>query len=108
VWYIIVMKHYYIELHANGFKYTNKFSGFETACAHFSTREIIGTSTFEKIMDEAVKKIGSQQVAHGWVDYAIGDLFVEDGQEPVSVMSPAWEYHKGSSFPIWKKIEKTA
>ena len=30
-------KNYYTELHTTGFKYTNKFSGFDSACAHFST-----------------------------------------------------------------------
>ena len=30
-------KHYYTQLHATGFKYANKFSGFDSACAHFST-----------------------------------------------------------------------
>ena len=111
VWYIILMKdekNYYVELHANGFKYTNKFSGFDSACAHFSTKEIVGTFNFKKMMQKAIDEIGGQEVAHGWVDYTIGKLFVQDGSEPVSVMSPAWEYHKGSSFPIWKKVlEKT-
>ena len=99
------MKNYYVELHANGFKYTNKFSGFETACAHFSTREIVGTPTFKKKMDEAIKFIGEQNVSHGWVDYTVGKLFEQDGWEPVSVMSPAWEYHKGSSFPTYKEVK---
>jgi hypothetical protein len=98
------MKHYYVELHANGFKYTNKFSGFETACAHFSTREITGTPTFKKQMDEAIKFIGEQNVSHGWVNYTIGKLFVQDGLETVSIMSPAWEYHKGSAFPTYKEV----
>ena len=30
---------------------------------------------------------------------------VQTGWEPVSVMSPAWEYHKGRSFPVYKEVK---
>ena len=99
------MKNYYIELHATGFKYTNKFSGFDSACAHFSTNANPPTKPFVEEMMKAIKQIGGQQVAHGWVDYAVGKLFVETGKEPVSVMSPAWEYHKGRSFPVFEEVK---
>ncbi len=98
------MRNYYIELHATGKKWTNKFSGFDSACAHFSTTEKPATAPFVQVMMEAIKKIGDQQVAHGWVDYAVGKLFIQCGSEPVSVMSPAWEYRTPASMttPIWR------
>ena len=98
-------KHYYTELHAKGFKYTNKFSGFDSSCAHFSTRARVGTMTFQQAKMDAVEYIGDQQVSHGWVDYTVGKTFVENGSEPVSVMSPAYEYHKGSSFPTYEEVK---
>ena len=41
-------KHYYTQLLAAGFKYTNKFSGFDSACAHFRTVAKVGTIAFEE------------------------------------------------------------
>ena len=98
------MRNYYIELHATGKKWTNKFSGFDSACAHLSTTEKPATAPFVQVMMEAIKKIGDQQVAHGWVDYAVGKLFIQCGSEPVSAMSPAWEYRTPASMttPIWR------
>jgi len=96
--------HYYTKLHTTGFKHTNKFSGFDSACAHFSTRARVGTMTFQQAKMDAVKHIGDQQVSHGWVGYTVGKTYVETGSEPVSVMSPAWEYHKGSSFPTYTEV----
>ena len=90
-------KHYYIELHAKGFKHTNKFSGFDSACAHFSTDKPITSPRFHVIMNRAIDKIGGQQVGHGWVDYTVGKLFVRTGWKPVSVMSPAYEYRTSAS-----------
>tara|TARA_B100000953_G_scaffold203542_1_gene167811 strand:- start:38 stop:367 length:330 start_codon:yes stop_codon:yes gene_type:complete len=100
-------KSYHVVLHVNGFKYTNKFSGFDSACAHFRTPAKIGTITFEEAKQEAIELIGGQQVSHGWVDYTVGKLFVENGQEPVSVMSPAWEYRTpaSSTNTIWKEVK---
>jgi len=99
-------KNYHVELHADGFKYTNKFSGFDSAYAHFSTKEIVGTFNFKKMMQKAIDEIGSQEVAHGWTGYTVGKLFVEDSREPVSVMSPAWEYRTPTTMttPVWKEI----
>ena len=99
-------KNYHVELHANGFKYTNKFSGFDSACAHFSTPAKIGTIAFEEAKQEAVEFIGGQQVSHGWVAYTVGALFEQIGVEPVSVMSPAWEYRTAASMntPVWKEV----
>jgi len=111
VWYIITMKdekNYHIVLHADGFKEGNGFKGFDSACAHFSTSESIDAPHFHVIMNKAIDMIAGQQLDHGWADYTVGKLFVQDGSEPVSVMSPAWEYHKGSSFPIWKEVKETA
>ena len=101
------MKHYYIELHATGFKYTNKFSGFDSACAHFSSNAKPTTKPFVEEMMKAIKQIGGQQVAHGWVDYAVGKLFVQTGEEPVSVMSPEWEYRTRASMtnPVYEEVK---
>ena len=101
-------KNYHVELHADGFKEGNGFKGFDSACAHFSTSAEIGSIEFIVAQADAVKLIGGQQVSHGWTSYTIGKLLVQDGSEPVSVMSPAWEYHKGSSFPTWKEVKETA
>ena len=102
------MRNYYIELHATGKKWTNKFSGFDSACAHFSTTEKPATTPFVQVMMKAIKKIGGQQVAHGWVDYAVGKLFIQCGSEPVSAMSPAWEYRTPASMttPIWEEYKE--
>jgi hypothetical protein len=99
------IQHYYTELHAKGFKYTNKFSGFDSVCAHFSTRAKVGTIAFEEARQEGIKHIGDQETSHGWVDYTVGKTFVKNGSEPVSVMSPAYEYHKGRSFPTYEEVK---
>lgn len=100
-------KHYYIELHATGFKYTNKFSGFDSCCAHFSSKAKPATPEFIKDMQKAIDLYGGQQVSHGWVDYAIGKLFVQTGEEPISVMSPAWEYRTRASMsnPVYEEVK---
>ena len=98
------MKNYYIELQATGFKYTDRFSGFDSACAHFSTDAKPTTKPFIEVMMKAIKEIGEQQVSHGWVDYAIGKLYIQDGWRDADVMSPEWEYHKGRSFPTYKEV----
>lgn len=100
-------KNYHVELHANGFKHTNKFSGFDSACAHFRTPAKIGTIAFEEAKQEAIEYIGDQQVSHGWVAYTVGELFEQIGVEPVSVMSPAWEYRTAASMntPVWKEVK---
>ena len=97
-------RNYHVELHANGFKHTNKFSGFDSACAHFRTPAKIGTITFEEAKQEAIELIGGQQVLHGWVDYTVGELFEQIGVEPVSVMCPSHsEGHR--SLPVWKEVK---
>ena len=100
------IQHYYTELHAKGFKHTNKFSGFDSACAHFSTPAKVGTITFEEAKQEAIELIGGQQTSHGWVDYTVGKTFAEVGREPVSVMSPAWEYRTSASetTPVFEEV----
>ena len=99
------IEHYYTEIHAKGFRHTNKFSGFDSCCAHFSTRARVGTMTFQQAKMDAVEYIGAQQMSHGWVDYTVGKTFVKTGSEPVSVMSPAWEYHKGRSHDVFEEIK---
>ena len=100
------MKNYYTELHANGFKHTNKFSGFDSACAHFNTDAKIGSIAFLMAQTDAVKLIGGQQVSHGWTGYTIGNTFMQTGWEPVSVMSPAYEYRTeaSSNDPVYKEV----
>ena len=100
------MKNYYTEIHANGFKHTNGFHGFASACAHFSTDAKVGSIEFIIAQADAVKLIGGQQVSHGWTGYTIGKTFVENGSEPVSVMSPEWEYRTPStmSHTVWKEV----
>ena len=98
--------YYRIELHATGKKFTNKFSGFDSANAFFSTDEKPTTKPFIEVMMKAIKRTGGQEVSHGWVDYAIGKLFYQDGWEPVSVMSPEWEYRTPTtmSHAVWKEV----
>ena len=91
-------KHYYTELHAKGFRYTNKFSGFDSANAFFSTDESIDAPHFHVVMNRAIDKIAGQQLSHGWVDYKVGKLFVQDGWEDISSMSPEWEYRTRASM----------
>ena len=97
-------KQYYTELHAKGFKYTNKFSGFDSCCAHFSTPAKFGTMAFEEARNEAIEFYWDQQ-KRGWKGYTVGKTFVKNGSEPVSVMSPAWEYHKGRTFPTYEEVK---
>jgi hypothetical protein len=101
------IQHYYTKLHAKGFKHTNKFSGFDSYCAHFSTRARVGTMTFQQAKMDAIEYIGAQQVSHGWLDYTVGKTFAEVGREPVSVMSPAWEYRTSASetTPVFEEIK---
>ena len=99
-------KHYYTELHATGFKYTNKFSGFDSACAHFSTEYASNTRGWLVAQIKAIELIGGQQVSHGWVGYTVGKTFGQTGEEPVSVMYPAWEYRTPTTMnnPVYKEV----
>ena len=99
--------YYRIELHATGFKFTDKFSGFDSANAFFSTHAKPATKPFVEVMMKAIKHIGGQQVSHGWVDYAIGKLFYQDGWEDINSMSPEWEYRTPStmSHAVWKEVK---
>ena len=95
---------YYTELHALGFKYTNKFSGFDSCCAHFSTPAKVGTLAFHAAQQEAIEFIGDQQVSHGWVDYTVGKTYEQTGNETVSVMCPSYfEGHR--SQPVYKEVK---
>jgi len=97
------IQHYYVELHAKGFKYTNKFSGFDSACAHFSTEYAPHTRGWLEAQIESIEKIGGQQVSHGWVDYTVGKTFVQTGHEDVSVMCPSYsEGHR--SHPVYEEV----
>ena len=99
-------KNYYIELHASGFKYTDKFSGFDEACAHFSSKHDPDSNEFYNEMTAAVFEIGDQQVDHGWTGWKVGKLFVQDGWRDADVMSPEWEYHRGRSLPTYREVRE--
>ena len=98
-------KHYYTELHTTGFKYTNKFSGFDSCCAHFSTPAKVGTIAFEEGRKKAIEFYWDQQ-KRGWKGYTVGKTYVQTGEEPVSVMSPEWEYRTRASMtrPVYKEL----
>ena len=53
---------------------------------------------------QAVDECWKQQ-QRWWLGYRLGNAKVQTGWEPVSVMSPAWDYHKGRSFPIWEELK---
>ena len=97
-------KNYIIELHAVGRKKTSGYTGPDEVRAHFSTPAKVGTVTFEEAKMDAVDHYWNQNKRY-WHGYRIGKLKVEVGQEPVSVMSPAWEYHKGRSFPVFEEVK---
>ncbi len=95
---------YYTELHAKGFKYTNKFSGFDSACAHFSTDAKVGSIAFIMAQTDAIKLIGGQEVSHGWTGYTIGKTYLQTGTEDVSVMCPSYsEGHR--SQPVFEEVK---
>ena len=97
-------QHYYTELHTTGFKYTNKFSGFDSACAHFSTEYEPYTVGWVKAQCDAIDLIGGQETSHGWVDYTVGKTFVRTGHEDVSVMCPSYsEGHR--SQPTYEEVK---
>jgi len=96
-------KNYYIELHATEIKDSAKHYATESCCAHFQSIHKPATPEFVKDMEEAIDFYWNQQ-KRCWVDYAVGKLKVQTGWEPVSVMSPAWEYHKGRSFPVYEEV----
>ena len=99
-------RHYSIELHATGIKEGRDHAVFDIAHAFFSTSAKPATKPFVEVMMKAIKKIGGQQVSHGWVDYAIGKLFYQDGWEDISPMSPEWEYRTPTtmSHAVWKEV----
>jgi len=97
------MKHYHTKLNAKGFKYTNKFSGFDSACAHFSTEYAPHTVGWLNAQIEAIEFTGNQETSHGWVDYTVGKTFVQDGSEELTAMSPSYfEGHR--SQPIFEEV----
>ena len=98
------MENYYIELHATEIKEKAKHWATETSCAHFESAHKPTTPDFIKDMEKAIAFYWNQE-KRGWVDYAVGKLFVQTGEEKVSCMSPAWDYHKGRSFPVYKEVK---
>ena len=97
-------KHYYTELHTTGIKDSAKHYATESVCAHFSTTAEVGTKEFQQARQEAIEFIGEQQ-SRGWLGWQTGKTFVETGREEVSCMSPAWDYHKGRTFPVFEEID---
>tara|TARA_Y100001938_G_scaffold42876_1_gene59075 strand:- start:499 stop:801 length:303 start_codon:yes stop_codon:yes gene_type:complete len=100
----MIMKNYYIKLHATEIKDSAKHYATESVCAHFRSEHKPATVEFVKDMTEAIDFYWNQQ-KRGWLDYAVGKLFVQTDRKPVSVMSPAYDYHKGRSFPVYKEVK---
>ena len=59
---------------------------------------------WEEAKMEAVDKRWEQEQRY-WLGYRLGNAKVQTGWEPVSVMSPAYEYHKGRTFPVWEEVK---
>jgi len=99
-------KYYRIELSALGKKETTGWGGFDEANAFFSTDAKPATAEFIKAIEKAMDRTFEQQSRY-WLDYTIGKLFVQDGWEKVSPMSPAWEYRTPAtmSHAVWKEVE---
>ena len=102
-------KYYRIELSALGKKETTGWDGFDEANAFFSTDAKPATAEFIKTMEKAMDRTVEQQSRY-WLDYTIGKLFVQDGWEKVSPMSPAWEYRTPTtmSHAVWKEVKEIA
>ena len=100
-------KYYRIELTAYGKKETTGFDGFDEANAFFSTDAKPATAEFIKATEKAIDKTFEQQSRY-WLDYTIGKLFVQDGWEKVSPMSPEWEYRTPTSMShaVWKEVKQ--
>ena len=97
-------KNYHTELHVKGFRYTNKFSGFDSASAHFSTEYEPYTLGWVKAQCNAIDLIGEQQTSRGWLDYTVGKTFVQTGREKVTPMCPSYgEGHR--SRPIHEEVK---
>ena len=100
-------KYYRIELTALGKKEaTGRWGGFDEANAFFSTDAKPATAEFIKATEKAMDRTFEQQSRY-WLDYTIGKLFVQDGWEKVSPMSPAWEYRTPTtmSHAVWKEVK---
>ena len=101
-----IMKDYYIELHAVGKKETTGWDGFDECCAHFSSVHKPASQKFVADMEKAIDFYWNQQ-KRWWLDYAVGKLFVKTGEEPISVMSPEWEYRTRASMtnPVYEEVK---
>ena len=100
-------KDYYIEMFADGKKETTGWDGFDECCAHFSTPAKVGTIAFEEARNEAIEFYWNQE-KRWWLGYTLGKTFVQTGEEPVSVMSPEWEYRTRASMtnPVYEEVKK--
>lgn len=96
-------KRYCIKLHAVGKRETKGWGGFREATAHFSTNADVSSVEWEEAKMEAVDQCWSQNQRY-WLGYRLGTVKVEVGREAVSVMSPAYEYHKGRTLPVWEEL----
>ena len=103
-------KYYRIELTALGKKEaTGRWGGFDEANAFFSTDAKPATAEFIKATEKAMDRTFEQQSRY-WLDYTIGKLFVQDGWEKVSPMSPEWDYRTAASMShaVWQEVKETA
>ena len=97
-------KHYYTELHVTEFRGGRGFEGFDSCCAHFSTKAEVGTEEFKEAREDGIALYGGQHIAHGWKGYTIGKTYIQTGHEEVTCMSPAY-YEGHRSFPKFEEVK---
>ena len=96
-------KTYYIVLSAFEKKATKGYGGPDEVRAHFTSEHKPATPNFVNEMQNAIDLYYNQNKRY-WNGYVVGKLFVQTGREPVSVMSPAWDYHKCRTFPVYEEV----
>jgi|TARA_R110000751_G_scaffold45072_1_gene102596 hypothetical protein len=97
-------QHYYIMLHATDIKEGRGHAVPDISRAFFSTSAKPATKPFVEVMMEAIKEIGGQKVSHGWVDYAIGKLYIKTGDKKVTAMCPS--YSEGHRIqPAYEEVK---
>ena len=96
-------KNFCIKLHGVGRKKKQGYQGPDAVTWHFSTSAEVGSVEWQEAKMEGVDECWHQN-QRWWLGYRLGTVKVQTGWEPVSVMSPAWDYHKGRKFPVWEEV----
>ena len=97
-------KHYHIVLHPTEIKWNARFPS-ETIRVHFPSQHHPDSDEFASDLRERINNRWDRELSRQWEGYREGDLFVETGREPVSIMHPAYsEGHR--TTPIYKLIKK--